>query len=420
MSLIKSAKQFTTAGFLPIALLVALLALVFSLMGQQKAYGDHGGPHVGTSAEVVGLNTPPNIECKWELPDMDSAMAGIQYLKGTHPPSIHDDDPGVPDADPAVAGNQVPCSGPPSKLPTQPNNVRRMIHVTPNLDDKPEAQRIQLWMAVDHPNGISNITDVYWQIFHPLGDEKLQVHGTKLTTAQCDDFGSPAQVGTMWEAAVHSGQVAAAAITDINKGMIAKCQQAEKALYFAEFPLSKDQPCGEYRIEATAVGTGGVTDKLSNTIKVFCVFALKIDFTEVNWGTITPGLTDIVSGDLIFDSPSGNAPTVTNAGNDGMGLKILFTPMVGAREGKVINVFNAKFGRSPSTLLTKDPIAANTEVSFGTAPAQVLCANELGKLDLSLHPPANLPADTYEGEIKLTGFRVPGECIGNKHMVREG
>ena len=54
-------------------------------------------------------------------------------------------------------------------------------------------------------------------------------------------------------------------------------------------------------------------------------------------------------------------------------------------------------------------------MDFGTLPAQVLCANELAKLDPSVHPQAGLPADTYTGTATLVGYAVPGECYGNKH-----
>jgi hypothetical protein len=368
-----------------------------------------------SGALVTSEGIPPNIECKWELPDMQSDVAGIQYGTADDPDQHDDDMAMVPDADNDPSnGIQVPCSGPPTTLASMPQDVMHMTQVRPNPEDLPEERRIELWMAADHQNGISNIADVYWKVYHPDGSLKVQTHGIKIDKAECNPdtgaLGNSTSVGKMFEAAVHTGQVTAEAVDDTNKGMLAKCLQEEKAIYRSEFNLSKHQMCGVYTIEATAVAVGGQTTKLINYLDVQCVYFMQIDFDAIDWGTITPGLKDIVSGDLIWDVPSANAPTVRNVGNDGMGLSLHFSPMVGASEGKIIDLFDACFGRSPSTLECIDPIPASTVVSFSTSRDQVLCSNEYGKLDLSIHPPAILPGDTYSGTVDVMAFAAPGVC----------
>ena len=87
----------------------------------------------------------------------------------------------------------------------------------------------------------------------------------------------------MFEAAVHNGEMTAAAVDDINRGMIAKCQEKEKALYYGQFALSKDQPCGEYKVVASVFNSSG-NDTLTNYFDVLCVFGLQIDFNVVDWG----------------------------------------------------------------------------------------------------------------------------------------
>jgi hypothetical protein len=121
---------------------------------------DVGGIAVPTHAVVGTSGNPPNIECKWELPDMDSGAPGIQYT--TSPGHVHDDDMAViPDADNNPSnGFQVPCSGPPASVPSMPDGVQHMIQVNPNLENLPEEQRIQLWTAADSPLGIDSIIDV--------------------------------------------------------------------------------------------------------------------------------------------------------------------------------------------------------------------------------------------------------------------
>ena len=214
-----------------------------------------------------------------------------------------------------------------------------------------EGAGIQLWAAVDHPNGINNIDDVFWRIYHPDGTFKIQVHGTKIGVAddavvpsdgefiaangtggmslpgydhnndvafgtdkqnnpnmkdferrisECAQLGTSTATGTMFEAAVHTGQVAANAVDDLSKGMVAKCQQGEKALYYAMFDIVKDQPCGKYRIEANALANGNPATVLTNYIDIICFWYLNTDFTDLSWGAITPGSMQVISGDFIF------------------------------------------------------------------------------------------------------------------------
>ena len=171
----------------------------------------------------------------------------------------------------------------------------------------------------------------------------------------------------------------------------------------------------QYRIEATAVAVGGQTTKLNIGIDILCVFFLEIDFTSVDWGTITPGFKDIVSGDLIWDDPPANAPSVRNVGNSGMGLSLRFSKLVGVNEGKEITDFDASFGKTPQTLQhigddPNNPIVASTDVFFDDNPARILCSNEMGKLDLSIHPPSVLPADVYTGVVHVTGYDASHVC----------
>ena len=176
---------------------------------------------------------------------------------------------------------------------------------------------------------------------------------------------TPPPVRKMFEAAVHTGQVSSAAVNDTNYGMLNLCQESEKEIYYNSFDLSKEQPCGVYQIDATAVGLGGPTTTLTNFIDVECVFYLKIDFNKVDWAGISPGYRDVVSGDLVWNSPPDNAPTVMNVGNDGMGLSLLYSPMVGANFGKLITTFDGCFGVDRRTCSASATIRPTVGVDTG-------------------------------------------------------
>jgi hypothetical protein len=434
-----SRKVLLSAG-----MLFAVL-LTIGVMNTGRIVAQTPDPTVPTEATVTGSGVAPLIECKWELPDMQPGVTDATFPDGTiqygkalgSPPvpanaHIHDDDMNVaPDADNNAAnGTQVPCdvAAQAPGFPTMPEFVRHMIQVKPNAEDKPEERRIQLWMAVDHPNGVSNISDVYWKIFHPDGSFKVQVHGTRVPVANCSQLGDSATVGTMFEAAYHTGQITALAINDPNRGLKAKCSQNEKAIYYATFTLSKHQPCGEYRVEAHAVSSG-LEDTLTNFLDVLCYINMELDFNRVNYGTITPGLTKVVSGDFLFNPPSDTFPTAKNTANGGLGIAVIFsemkqsiggTPIAGA---KIIDQFDicfveaTAFAADNTSLKCIDPVMANTRVELGTARAQTLCANEVGKIDFSIHPPSTLPAGTYTGTVTIIAVENPDVCPGDQREI---
>ena len=370
--------------------LVGMIVLAVVALGLVCVQGVALGiEDVPTGANVTATNIPPVIECKWELPDMDSSVSGIQYGTAADVHQ-HDDDMA------AVPTPLYPCAGIP---PTMADGATNMIQVNPNPNDSPEERLIQLWMAVDHDYGVGSIDDVYWDVYHPDGSEKVQVHGVRVPVADCGTLGSSSAEGTMFEAAHGTGQVAADSIDDqIIGGMVAKCHQNEKAIYYAEFALSKHQPCGEYKIEAHAV-SGGAEDVLVNYLDVLCLYYLEIDFSVVDWGDIAPGQTDVLSGDLSFGTAG--APTVHNGGNVGMEVGVNFSEMV-SPGGKVIDSFDACFGKVPdSTLVCIDPFGVNVDQWFGQLEPQTLCSNQIGKLDLSIHPASTLPADSYAGTVDV-------------------
>jgi hypothetical protein len=477
-------KRFLTIGALVSAAAVALLLVTgVSTTGTAVADSSTSTPAptpiptatpdplvkdtVSTNATIGGGTTgAPVIECKWELPDMQPGVTNGTYPDGriqygtASDAHAHDDDMAqVPDADNNPAnGIQVPCTlqtvgG--VTMPSMPNNVQDMIQVVPVPQDTPEARHVQLWMAVDAPD--ISVLSAFWQVFEPAPAtgpcpalpapdgsipprvwdpitksdmcEKIQVHGDMVPKSACSPnsaqtLGDAPAVGKMWEAAVHTGQITAAAVDDPNYGMNFWCSEGAKGIFYSSFDVSKEQPCGQYRIDATA--SGGGTTTLSNYIDVECIIYLKIDFNAINWGTLAPFATRNVHGNTVWEAPNSVAPTVRNVGNDGMGVSVIFSQMTGAQFGKHINKFDACFGKRADApyLECIDPIAAGVETKFGVSPLpyptypaqQILCSDEDGKLDVSVHatdstqPTFYLPNDVYSGTLTVIGRHVSGIC----------
>jgi hypothetical protein len=384
--------------------------------------------------------------------------------------------------------------------------VKPLAH---NPDDALIPQRmVQLWAALDQVGGISKIADVHWKIYEPWTGApdnwkfKIKVHGTRVgagdddvvatgmggqgdvtdpymynadgqiigcckvstdhdndTVAgtvgwagdvrmreECRQLGTSTAAGTMFEAAHHSGQVSTDAIDHKDNGIVAKCIQGEKAVYYAKFSIDKDQACGKYKIVAHATNKSGGETTMTNYIDVVCFNYLSVDFSGISWGEITPGSMQVVSGDFTWDfshsiaTPGSKSPfgmTVHNGGNHGMGIKVSFsemlqmqadgvTPIPGAATNG-INKFDACFGKYDAFNIVcvgrnADDMIDPAEAPWNAVPTlfgpgnasmpgqghdkgyQVLCANEFGKLDLSIHPRVGLPAGIYKGDVRFIAY----------------
>ena len=440
---------------LPLVWLTVAASILFVALnlqfGDVQADGEIGVP---SGVSVTAEGAAPVFECKWELPDVDSFTPGSQYGEDNDP----NDEPGFPcDREDVLEdfGNGLVVTG---TAPTMADGVRNVIQVLPNAEDDPEARRIENWVAVDHPGGLDEIDDVYWKIYHPDGSFKTQRHATRVEGPtwgngvdganvaedyDLADLGLPNASGTMFGAAYETGQVSADAVTADNWGIRALVLQRQKDLYYGEWEIHKEQLCGEYLIEAYAVSSDGVEAMMWNTIDIQCFYNLEIDFTSVDWGTLTPGGYQVVGGDNVFGTAG--QPSVKNTGNSGMQVGVHFTPLVqqGVPGPKVITHFDAAFGLNFDVLEWIDPIWAEgiwddtDQVPNGGNPNdvgqlysgqawfndtslnQVLCANEVGKLDLSIHTPAGIPNGQYVGTVTILGQWAPAVCHdGNDGVLR--
>ncbi len=300
------------------------------------------------------------------------------------------------------------CARRPGGLPTQDDRVHHMIQVRPNPFDLPEKRKVQLWAAVRHPNGIGAISDVSWQVYAPDGTPvESAIRGIRVPAASCDRLGGHAKGGSMFAATISTGQISADLVDDMSDGLQPRCARGEVALYSALTSVSNQQPCGEYRVEARA-RSGARTATLSFSIDVVCFFYLQLDFDQVGWGTLAPGEARTLTGDLTFDNPGAGSPSVRNGGNDGVAIGVTFTPMrnaatsVNRGPGSTrIDQFGACFGRSPSAMQCGVASGPVTTVVFDDQRDLVLCANEVGRLDLTVQTRDGLTQGQYRGGARI-------------------
>ena len=305
---------------------------------------------VPTRAQIDPAGTPPQVLYKFEVPDADSGIPGIQY----------DSDDGIL---------------------FQPG-----AQIAPNLEDLPEAQQIAYWWVATDPNGIDDIIFAYVKVWHPDGSFKYQLETT--VPQACSALGTWNTPNTPLYAAYRSGQMTAAVADSI----VENCTKHMWVPFFAVGELSKHQPAGAYTVTASVSDQAGNVANLTNTMQVLPVVGLAIDFTAVNFGLILPNTTNWVRGDTNFGTSG--MPSVKNTGNVNMYLALTFSQMVGANIGKTITSFDGQLNAQKI-----DPIAALTRVCFDQEP---LGSNVVKQLDLSIHP-GPIPADTYNGTLDLSG-----------------
>jgi len=326
-------------------LLVLLLVATCTLMSVMPALAE--GATTGeatTEAVVVAAGKPPIVKAKWEWsPNDDPARPGIQIW-------------------PNPAG--------------------------PKPGDPGETE-IWVWAVVTDTNGIGDITGVYFKVFEPGGEEctekgpcaecpepnieKIQVHMTKETD---------------WETAkkhgLDTGQLTPKQAAELDEEL----EKNHSEMWVGSWIYEVHQPAGDYCIEVTAVDQAGNKTKLGNCILIESIVVLALDFDKVDFGEIVPNAEKWVMGNETF-SPGDGRPTVWNQGNDPASLKVHFTEMVGAEEGKSIDQFDVK-------LLDETTDAKASE--WCTLEGPIMPCTPL-QIDFSIHPPVFLPADTYSGAI---------------------
>ncbi len=407
----------------------------------------------------TGTGTALNFECAWIAPDMTPNDASQNYGTVGH----RDDTPWVtadgPACDPSAFAN------------TDPEQARHhMVGIVPNAENLPVERGYEKWVAVEAAD-VSSIVDVYFKVWEPFievppngpncGPDLVvdgttypserpndpveifptgpgtsaafcleeQVHATgtqapptaqnPLQKVPCTELQSSSSTN-MFAQAVENGAMTQAEVDN----MINKCFEGAKAIFKVPDLLTKDKPCGEVRVEATAVNSSGTAYHLPLFFDNICFIHLQLDFTSLDWGTINTNGGANIPGDTTFDPPGVACPTapvgcvgptVLNTGNAEMVIVTQFDPLILASDPtKTITSFDSKFRpawlTNPASIEVADPQPAGQEYCFGNPVGH----DQTGKIDFSVHP-VNAQAGTYTGAVYITArFYCLREMDGNE------
>jgi hypothetical protein len=157
------------------------------------------------------------------------------------------------------------------------------------------------------------------------------------------------------------------------------------------------QVSGDYRVEAVATDDQGNTGiPLVNFFEYLSIVSLRIDFTAVNWGSITAGEPSYILGDAnIVTTPL--RPTVQNMGNDPAEIWLHYTTMTN-QNGKTIEMFDGRLGAGD---WTDCPVSTPTVLMNADGTKTELAPCTPTQIDFSIHPPDTTQGGTYTGEVTI-------------------
>jgi hypothetical protein len=353
---------------------------------------------------------PPAVGCVWQLPDVDqNPDNGVQYGQ---------------DADPS--GADEPCGG------------AQMMHMKTDVNTAGR-QLIDFFATANDPNGNADIIGMFVTVWSPPTDGKcltnpaetplprphpivanpssshhegdMFCHGFELAGAllPCTPRDASISTGHYLHAAINTGQSTQAQANatacrvavpatpipaPLSSQTVELTSQGEFAVWKASGVLDGGQPCGRYHVETTVVDKAGLRATRAGDFTVLCVLGLRFDFSGIQWGEISPGVTKLLLGDADMSTPE--RPSILNTGQVPLLLEVRFGPMTGKQHGAKITSFGAAWnGMHESQIGVEVPHCFHT--------AMPLLPNQTAPLDLEVHPQVPLPADLYTGSIEVIG-----------------
>lgn len=234
--------------------------------------------------------------------------------------------------------------------------------------------------VVGDPFGVGNISGAFFDVRHPDGSLKFQVHMTKLT--------DPAAIEAWISAGLANGSITTAQAVEIRL----QIEKLQSVVYVGEWCYDVHQASGIYAVQVYATDFAGlVGGPLTLNPNILAKVCLAIDFASVDFGAIIPDVEKVVRGDDVFLAGDGR-PTVWNQGNTPASLKLKNSEMIGAQWGKIIDDFDAKLR---TQYIKYDDSQEVTMVG-------PLCTCTPIQIEFSVLAESPINVDTYTGTMNIT------------------
>lgn len=237
----------------------------------------------------------------------------------------------------------------------------------------------------------------------------------------CDDtdLGSPYILGSEYDPQTE----AAAAIERFqnadNKGLttytdypgidyaevIQELNNGSAEIFCGDFPLNYEDPAGEYTVEVKAQDTDANWGFLVNTFDYIGVAGFEVDFSAINYNSVTIGDEKMVDGDGIWNTAD-IKPTVRSIGNVRLNLTVRQDAMTLPLDSDVL--YAARMGNTTATKVSYGP---NETVTL----PEVLELSSQSKMDFWITVFQTVPdQNVYTGNMTIgcTLVEFPDCCPG--------
>lgn len=269
-----------------------------------------------------------------------------------------------------------------------PNHVTPGTQVMPIPDGNKE---VCVYVVVRDPNGAADINRIWMSVVNQNGVEVA--NGDTINIGEISEL-THTETCTATQAAVGANLMLSPRKTEIDDHVYA----SEWRMWKFCFDLTHCDISGTYTVTANANDHAGGTGTITNDFEYLSIKELAIDFNLIDYGTIVPGIKQIVSGDEDENTPF--EPTVRNRANDPFKLKISAENMQGNDPNNVILATNLDahvYGEDANgNTIDENLYLDSNGIEFN--PIINTCTIE--KIDFSLMQDP-ICEDTYRGTITL-------------------
>lgn len=281
---------------------------------------------------------------------------------------------------------------------------------------KDQNKRITLCSIVTDPDGLSDVINVYADVFYPEGIDVGNNHiklpsqngstgagcGVLMQEDELSRLSKAEGIALFCNRIRNSNANLPVFASPYNYEEICKSDgelmKETAAVWCVEKDLSYEDPSGDYTVWAVPQDKVGLQGKLVNQFTYLPLTAIETDFTSINYGNVRLNTHKIINGDLQW-GPS--LATIRNVGNTRAEVSVLQDDMGFGQTGSSWNVeYDARIGSNaswavynPNTLTLLD---------------DELDLSELDEVDFSINvkkfPPTH--QGPYTGSLTLTAAGV--------------
>ncbi|MFA7170150.1 MAG: hypothetical protein WC178_04870 [Candidatus Paceibacterota bacterium] len=179
------------------------------------------------------------------------------------------------------------------------------------------------------------------------------------------------------------------------------------AVYCAEKDLSYEDPSGDYRTLILAQDKAGKDGTLDNYFTYRAMTAFETDFSMINYGTVKLNTHKIINGDLTWNAMDQGNASVRNVGNTRLIMKVQQDDMgLGKTDGSWNVRYDGRVG-SDATFVNYFPDASAKALN------DPLDLSEMNEMDFSIDifkfPPEH-GSDSYAGNMTLSAVKTDHLC----------